>query len=340
MRAEIKALRNEGVYLPAQAVLAKDEWKRDIQLAADENPALITAANAGIPFQYGNIIDPKVISVILRATKFAEVFGEAQKGDWTTLTAQFPLSEVVGQASSYGDYSNGGAANVNVNWISRQAYTFQTTTTYGEREAELYGKAGIGYAALQDTASATILNRFLNRSYAFGIAGLQNYGALNDPSLPAAITPATKVGGGSTWANATAQEIYNDVLALFTQLQTQLAGNVPDSNEKLTLVLSNIRYSLLKRVSIYNVSAEQTIRDTFPNIKIATTVEHSTVSGELMQLKLDEFDGVPTAYGAFTVKLRAHAVVSMESAWKQKKSAGTWGMVILRPVCIAQMLGI
>jgi hypothetical protein len=59
-----------------------------------------------------------------------------------------------------------------------------------------------------------------------------------------------------------------------------------------------------------------------------------------MQLILEEVDGTKTTYSAFTEKMRAHPVIPDLSSWKQKKSAGTWGTIIRRPICIAQMLGI
>jgi hypothetical protein len=37
--------------------------------------------------------------------------------------------------------------------------------------------------------------------------------------------------------------------------------------------------------------------------------------------------------------MRAHAIVTKTSSWEQKKSQGSWGTVIYRPVGIAQMYG-
>jgi hypothetical protein len=42
---------------------------------------------------------------------------------------------------------------------------------------------------------------------------------------------------------------------------------------------------------------------------------------------------------AFTEKLRAHPVKVELSSFKQKKSQGTWGAIIYRPILIASMLG-
>ena len=91
-------------------------------------------------------------------------------------------------------------------------------TQWGERELERAGLARIDWANRVNIASALTLNKYQNKTYFFGVSGLQNYGLLNDPSLSAAISPTTKTAGGTSWANATAQEINADVQKLYKQL--------------------------------------------------------------------------------------------------------------------------
>lgn len=335
---EAAILASYGIHTGAKAY-AQDAWKADFQIAMDAQPTLITASNAGIPAFLANLIDPEVVRVLTAPMKAAEIYGETKKGDWTLLSTQFPIVESTGEVSSYGDYNTNGSSGANVNWIPRQSYHFQTTSQWGERELEMYGLAKINYASEVNVASALVLAKAMNKSYFFGIAGLQNFGALNDPALIAPIVPTVGVGG-STWALKTAQEIYNDVLKLFGQLQLQMAGLVPDMDAKMTLAMDPQTAVNLKKVSIYNVTAEQTIRENFPGLTIKTAPEYATVGGNLLQMILDNVDGVTTTYSAFTEKMRAHPVIPDLSSWKQKKSAGTWGTIIRRPIAIAQMLGV
>lgn len=314
-------------------------WKGDFQMAADAQPALITATNAGIPAYLANLLDPEVVRVLVTPMKAAEIYGEAKRGDWVTMTTQFGLVESTGEVSSYGDYSNNGSSGANVNWIARQSYHFQVISQWGERELEMYGLAKINYVSEVNVASALVMNKFLNKTYFYGVSGLENYGALNDPDLIASIVPTTKAAGGYTWAVATAQEIYNDFLKLFGQLQTQMAGNVPDMEAKMTVAMSPTLRVNLKKVSAYNVTAEQTIKENFPNLTIKTAPEFTTGGGELMQLFLDDVDGIKTTFNAFTEKMRAHPVIPDLSSFKQKKSAGTWGNINRRPIALASMLG-
>lgn len=339
-REEFNILSSRGIHVPAISEYIEDLWKGNFQIAMDAQPSLITASNSGVPGFLTNFLDPEVIRILTAPMKAAEIYGETKKGDWTTLSTQFPVVESTGEVTSYGDYNNNGSSGANVNWAARQSYHYQTVSQWGERELEIYGLAKINYASEINVGSALALNKFQNQSYFFGIATLQNYGALNDPGLIAPILPTVKALGGYTWDAAIAQEIYNDVLALFKQLQTQMHGLVPDMEAKMTLVMSPLQAVNLKKTSIYNVTAEETIRKAFPNMTIKTAPEFTTAAGELLQLILDTVDGVRTTYAAFTEKMRAHPVIADMSAWKQKKSAGTWGAIIRRPIAIAQMLGI
>lgn len=308
--------------------------------ACDAQPTLITASNAGIPAFLTTFIDPKLIEILVSPMKAAEVVGgEVKKGDWTTETAMFPVVESTGETSSYGDYSENGNAGVNSNFPQRQSYHYQVMTQWGERELERAGLARIDWANRMNIASVLTLNKFQNKTYFFGVAGLQNYGLLNDPNLSAAIVPTTKTAGGTSWTVATALEVLDDVQKLYKQLQTQ-AGGLVQLDTKMTLAMSPVSEVALTKTTVYNVNVADILKKNFPGLTIKTAPEYTTASGELVQLIVDEVEGQRTADTAFTEKLRAHPIVVQSSSFKQKKSQGTWGTVIFRPAFIAQMLGV
>lgn len=200
-------------------------------LAMDAQPALTTTGNSGIPAWMLTYVDPKLIEVALQPMKAAEIFGEVKKGDWTTETAMFMLVEPTGEVSSYGDYNNNGVSGANVNFPQRQSYHYQVFTRWGEREVARAGEAKIDYVNRVNQASVNALNRFQNKSYLFGIKGLQNYGILNDPSLPATTAAA------QTWATATGEQVYESIRKLFQKLLQQTGGLI-DMNTPLLLVCS------------------------------------------------------------------------------------------------------
>ena len=65
-----------------------------------------------------------------------------------------------------------------------------------------------------------------------------------------------------------------------------------------------------------------------------------TASGNLVQLFANEVEGQRTMEVAFTEKLRAHPIIVAPSSFEQKKSQGTWGAIIYRPIMVTSMLGV
>lgn len=319
-------------YIPAHLAM-------DYRLAMDAQPALVTVSNSGIPAFLGNFVDPKFIEVLTSPNKAAKILGENKKGDWVTPTAFFPVIESNGEVSSYGDYNENGQAGSNVNWPQRQSYHYQINTRWGDRELDMMGVGRIDWASQLNIASAKIMDKFQNKSYFFGISGLQNYGLLNDPALTGAIAPGTKTAGGLTWAAGTAAEIYLDIENLFSQLVTQSNGTI-EMTDKMTLCMSPSMAVNLTKVTVYNVNVMDMLKKNFPGITVETAVEYATDSGQLVQLIADSVDGQTVGYTSFTEKMRGHGIVRESSSFKQKKSAGTWGSIILLPWAIAQMLGV
>jgi hypothetical protein len=319
--------------------LEKHELAMDHSVAMDAQPTLVTTSNAGIPAFLTNYLDPEIIRILVTPNKAASIFGETKKGDWTTQTAMFPVVESTGEVSSYGDFNTNGSVGSNVNWATRQSYLFQTVTQWGELELERAGEAKINYAQNLNIASTLVLDKFMNNTYFLGVAGLQNYGLLNDPSLPATITPATKTAGGTTWNAGTAAEIYTDIVNLFQQLTVQTNGLV-ELDSPMTLAMTPAVSVNLTKTNIYNVNVVDQIKKNFPNMRIETATQYAVTGGNLVQMIADSLDGEKTGYCAFNEKLRAHPVVVGESNYRQKKTSGTFGAVIRVPVAIAGMLGV
>jgi hypothetical protein len=317
-------------------------------MALDAQPALVTVSNSGIPAYLANYIDPNFVKVLLAPNKAAKIFGESKKGDWTTVSAMFPLIENQGEVSSYGDYSQNGSVGANANFPYRQSYHYQTITQWGEKQLAMTALAKIDWAARLNTASAVVLDKFQNNTYFYGVAGLQNYGLLNDPSLNAPIAPGPKAFNGNAsgpWVTngittATANEIYTDLQSLFAQLVLQSDGLV-EMDTKMVLAMSPASSVALTTTNQYNVNVFDLLKKNFPNIRIETAMQYfQTTAGNLVQLIAEEVDGQETGFCAFTEKMRAHAIIRETSAFHQKKSQGTWGAVILQPFAIAQMVGV
>lgn len=305
------------------------------RFAADAQPELVTSPNGGIPAYLTNVYDPRIIQVLVSPMKATEIVGnEEKKGQWETTHAQFLSVELTGETSSYGDYNNNGSSGANLNFPIRQSYLYQTFSNWGELQMARAGAAKVPWAAKVTEASILVLNKQQNASYFFGVAGIPNYGLLNDPNLYAPIAAT------SAWnATATGAEVvYEDIRRMFVQLQLQSNG-VIEMGSPITLAMSPVLSVALNKTNQFNVNVYKLLKDNFPNITIKTAVEYSTAAGEFVQLICTSVEGQETATTAYTEKMRAHAVVTGHSSWSQKKSQGTFGTVIFNTFAIVGLIG-
>lgn len=321
-----------------------DEFKHNFALAMDAQPTLVTGPNSAIPIWATAYQDPEVIRVLQTPNKGASILGEQKKGDWTSQTAFFPVLENTGSVASYGDFNAAGKSDANSNFVQRQSYLFQTVIEYGELEEARAGLSKIAWASELQVSGAKSLDKFMDYAYHFGVTGLQNYGITNDPAFSASLTPATKAYGGVKWVNggqivASANEIYNDILALYNELATQAPGLI-DQDTKYKFIYPNTVASALAATNAFGITVRAMIKESFPNVDMINDPRYALASGNLIQLIATEIDGKTVGYCAFTEKQRDHRIVLAESSSRQKKTAGTWGAINRYPYAYGTMLGV
>jgi hypothetical protein len=353
-RNDVSRLASAGIFLPEVISYLPAEFKRDYALAMDAAGTLTTTPNSAVPALLTTMIDPTIIEILFAPNKAAEIIGENQKGSWLDDTILFPVVEHTGEVSSYGDFSENGHSGVNTNWPQRQSYLFQVVKEYGERELERAGLAKLNWVSEIDKAAATVLNKFQNVTYFFGVAGLQNYGLVNDPLLPASLTPGTKAANSPFWINAsgavtaTANEVYTDIQSIFANLVAN-SGGLIEATDKLVLSMSPAVAVALTATNSFNVNVYDLLKKNFPNIRFETAVQYGKLtasnpqgiaSGNLVQMICESVEGQQTGFAAYNEKMRAHAIIKAMSSFKQKVSAGTWGTVIRQPFAIASMIGV
>lgn len=349
----LASYERDGYYFPGAKAMLRPEWAQNFQLAMDAQPALVTTPSSGIPAFLTTIIDPNILKIRQAANNAALIFEEVRKGTWVTESALFPVVERGGTVTSYGDFEAGGTTTVNANFPARQPYLFQTFCVWGELQMERAGLAKIGWAAELQGAAADVLGKFENLAYFKGIAGLQNYGIQTDPNLPAAIAPAPKAAGGLSWlsgnaANATANEIFQDIQTMVNQLISQSAGLI-DTKSKLKLCLSPSREGALTATNSFNVNVKALLKDNYPNLEIINAIQYGAITGqnpqgvaagEMAQMIAPDAGGQQTGWVAYNEKLRAHRVVPSNSSFSQKLTSGVFGAILRQPFAIATMIGI
>jgi hypothetical protein len=342
-----------GIDFPGTQAFCRPEWKENLNLAMDAQPALVTAPNSGVPAYLTFFMDPDILRVLTAANEGADIFGEKQKGEWTSTTLIFPVVERTYEVSSYGDHNNNGRAGINTNFPERQPYLYQTIVEYGDLEIDRVGLAKIGFVAEQKEAAIDGLNKFQNLTYFKGVDGLQNYGALNDPSLYPAIAPAPKANGGVAWLNgtainATANEIFEDIQGLVIQLINQSSGRI-NTKSRFVLAMSPSREGAMTATNTFNVNVAALLKNNFPNLEVKTAVQYGALTaqnpqgsaiGEIVQLWCPDATGQDSGYCSFNAKLWAGPVVRELSAYKQKMAQGSAGFILRQPFAMAQMVGV
>jgi hypothetical protein len=333
-----------GIVMPFAVDYMPRQFRTNWQMAIDAQPTLVTAPNAGIPAFYTQLVDPEVVRILQAPNKGADILGEQKKGSWVDETIFIPVIENVGEVSSYGDFNANAKSDVNEQWEQRQAYRFQTIIEYGDLEVERASAAKLQLITEKQTSAAKTLDKFMDYTYHFGVANLMNYGILNDPSLPAALTPTTKAATGVKWVTAgvvtaKAEEIYADVQMLFTQL-TSVSQSAITAETAMKLIYPNTVAGAMTAVNSFGITIKAFIKESFPNIEYVTDPRYATVAGNVVQLVASEFDGNKTGYCGFSEKMRDHQVVRALSSYAQKRTAGTWGAIIRYPMAFAQLIGV
>lgn len=330
----LQVTQKKGIYFPSTIQA----------LAMDSDPQPTLAANGGIPAIVATFIDPTVVQTLFADNRAVQIIGgEEKRGAWAQDSFMIQRVEGTGDTVAYDDYSDQGAVQVTQTWEGRDVYRFQTMVTYGDLEQERYGLALLPYVSEKQKQAIATIDQDSNKFYFYGVAGLRNYGILNDPDLSAPITPRV-YNGATSWKDKDVLGIYNDVLALYAELVAQTNGVIGDGvnmDTPLVLALSNTSSVYVKKSNeVFGNSVEKMLKDSFPNLTIETAPQYSTASGELVQLFVREARGQKFGYGAYSEKLKAYPLIVGASSHKQKYAASTYGTVITAPVFLVQMIGI
>lgn len=338
LQEQLDVMKQYGIVFdtgaPIRGILANDSID---QLANDA--AMVTS---GIPVEFTSYIDPMVIPILTATRGAREIFGEAKKGDWTTSYARFQTSEITGEVEAYTDYGQGGASDVNPTFPVRTQYIYQTNIRYGDREVDVASRARLQLAADKQRAAATVIDIASNKFALYGVAGLEIYGLLNDPNLPAAVSPLPLPNADSKtlWAEKSTKEIYEDVLYLFGKMADRGAGHI-DANTELVLATSPATQVQLGKATDFNISARQMLETYFPRIRFVALPELATATGGTsILLVAPTIEGLPTAQIGFSEKFRAMRLIPESSSFHQKFVGSSYGTIIYRPFAIGTMTGV
>lgn len=322
--------KGNGRFLPTQ------DGTADIAMDA----ALQTVANVQTPALFATYYSPEIVEILQAPRNSTEIFSEEKRGDWKDVQTMFPAVEYVGQTTAYSDYGRGLLSEANIEQVTRESYKFQTFIQIGDLEEDIATAQKINLLSEKQRAAATAIEIDANNYNLFGVSGMSIYGLLNDPALPAALSPAT-VDTKTAWADKDANAIYNDILAMFNQIAAASNGYV-SFNSKLKLVVPpSIMGQLAKTTMLGVAPVLQTLKGFFPGLEIISLPQLQDDTGVCKAMLIaTEIAGRPTAKFGFLEKLKTYPVLVEHSSMSQKWASSTTGCLLFRPFAVAIMTGI
>ncbi len=306
------------------------------QIALDTN--LVSQANVTVPAALLSYWDPKAIEILTQKRGAREMFPEVKKGNFSSSQVYFRTNEITGSTAPYSDFAQMGTAEVNYNFPFREVYRFQTLISIGDLEAEMAGEAQIACIADKQRAATSMLDIDANRFYLYGVEGKQIFGILNDPSLPAVITPHS-YEGRVLWEEKSTVERYNDILKLFEELASNMGGHV-NAQMPLVLALSPSLNVMLGAATDYNISVLDMLKHYFTNLRIVVLPELiAEDKTQTICFYPEEILGQAVGECVAPEKFRAYPPYRQESSLTQKLAAATAGAVIYHPLAFVRMQG-
>lgn len=304
----------------------------------------------GIPAWLTLVNIQKIIPQLLIKRAYMEIGEAYQQGDFTTTDIQFGVEGLTGEIEPYSDFGGTLRSDTNYTWPKRQVFSAQTHIQYGEREVATAAKANVALVTRKQFSAAQTIAIAQNKLFFFGNINsigafiTQTFGLLNDPGLNPA-TPATAGGSASAlWsvkANSPTgpQDMARDVLVTaYGVMQAQMGSTVSPTNQYILACSATAAANLNQPSQYYTQNAWNLIKQTLPNIRLVIAPEYKTI-GAFQLIATDTMPENPVK-DLFSYKLKAHALVTQESSWRQKWSFGSGGCGILQYAPIVTISGI
>jgi hypothetical protein len=333
----MNTLSEKGFALGAMKMLPAQ--KNSLRIAMDAAIPLITNANVGIPEMFATYLDPEVVEILTAPLMAEKLFPAAKVGEWKDAQTMFRESEHVGTVEPYSDFGKGTTSDANFNFPTRQIFRFQTLIECGDLEQEVAAAAKIALLAEKQQAAAKAIAIARNDIELHGVSGLSIYGILNEPNLPSAISPTVE-SGNTAWEDKTATGVYNDILALFADMQERCQGLVTFDTEMVLAVPPSLNAYLAKATALGVSPAMELIGKHFPNLRVEVVPQLTASGVDSIMLIAQSIMGGKVGRCGFTDVLRPSRVVLEHTAMSQKWSSSSAGCLLYRPIGVSTMSGL
>jgi hypothetical protein len=319
-------------------------------LAMDSADANFNTPSNGTPYLYSIAWSNEIVRQVTQKFAYKELASDYQQGDFITNAINFPTLAHSGEPANYGDNTNDGETNLNVNIETVDVIRKQVPISYGDLEVGNFASAKIDAIAEKREAAAIILAQTGNNIFFNGFAGKRIYGILNHPDLatpiplPASAAVPTGVGA-SKWVNKTFEEIVKDLLLMYNDIIARAGNNVNigDISQSMTLATTPEDQTYLLQPNSFGKTPFEFIKTTFAGLKLVSAIQYRVgngLAGNKAQLILDKIASQKVVRNGFTYQLMAHRLVANTSSYNQKFSAGYAGAIVTSPIGISTATGV
>ena len=319
---------------------------RYFSVGMDAAPALQTTATITNPVQFFQYWAPEAVEYITAARKIDDIVGRDVEGSFEDEEIVTRVMEKTGSAQPYTDTANIPYSSWNQNFVTRSIVRFEEGLEVGYLEGLRAARMKVDSHREKAAAVAESLAIEHNAVGFFGYANGKNktYGFLNDPNLPAYQTVATGVGGATTWASKTFDEICNDIISAVAVLQNNNKGNFDPSKDDCTMTIAlSVAQYLNKMNSLGTKSVATWIKETYPKIRIETADELNAANGgsNVFYLHIDRLLGrAKTFKQSVQDALRLIGMEKRAKVMVEDYASATAGVICQYPVGVVRYSGI
>lgn len=262
------------------------ELSRDSKVTFDDlgklgitfDSAIVGPAAPGgyIPEEFLQTWLPGTIRALTSPTDIDYIAGVTTIGDWSDETLNVKVSEPVGKAERYGDYTNVPLANFKTDFEVRQVVRFEQGLKMAPLEQARYSKIDIDGLEEKRRAIAESLDYSRNMVGMRGIAGTRTYGLLNDPNLSAVRTTSIN------WLTATHAQLVSEFTALYGILETQMGKSLRDDAQLVFVLPTGYRAIMNVENSLATRTFGDWLKVNYPNLRVeyAPSFKGASAAGE------------------------------------------------------------
>lgn len=258
----------------------KNQYNAERATMDSATPTVLSGATV-TPAQFTQYWVAEQVVAMIRKMTAIDNMGVETGGDITTSQIVQTILENVGNAYAHNPESSTiSLASFNANYESRDVQILEAGLNIDSTVSAMLSMARLPDAELKRRSVALAHASTQNMIAYNGISGKKIYGLLNDPNLPAYTTVKNGASGSGLWSTKTANEIWDDIVAMVAKLLLQSGSEVNAADMDTMLVLPSSAFPYLSQTTSYfNRNVLEQLKFTYPQMQVKLSPEFVGANG-------------------------------------------------------------